>query len=314
VPASNGRSRAVAWKIFRVFVLAAAMFTCYGVNANAATYATPEDAISALVDATRTGNPDAMLAVLGKGAKGLVESGDPVADRTALEKFNAEYAESSKLTRPDEKTAMLSIGKDDWPFPIPVVKTAKGWQFDVRKGADEIMNRRIGRNELAVMQVMRAYVDAQREYYSANPASQKLLQYAQKFSSTAGKRDGLYYPTAAGEPPSPLGELFAHARAAGYKPGESAQPVPYYGYYYRMLTGQGRNAPGGAYDYVVRGQMIGGFALIAYPAKYGNSGVMTFIVNQDGVVYQKNLGPKTPARAARITRFDPDDSWKRESN
>lgn len=278
------------------------------------TFSSPEDAVAALVAATRAEDNKALLAVLGQNAKSIVQSGDPVADRAGRERFNKSFDEANKLERQGDDKATLSVGKDNWPFPIPVVKKAKGWQFDAKQGEEEILNRRIGRNELAVIQVVQAYVDAQREYYTADPDKDKLLQYAQKFGSTKGKRDGLYYPTAAGEPPSPLGSLVARARAAGYKPGEGPKPAPYYGYYYRILKAQGKHAPGGAYDYVVRGNMIGGFALVAYPAKYANSGVMSFIVNQDGVVYQKDLGPNTASIASRMTKFDPDESWKRLSN
>lgn len=275
------------------------------------TFESPEKAVDGLIAAARAQDTRALLAVLGPAAQKIVQSGDAVADRAALERFARSYEEANKLDRSGDDKASLSVGKDEWPFPIPVVKTAKGWQFDAKQGQEEIVNRRIGRNELAVIQVVQAIVDAQREYYTADPDHDKLLQYAQKFTSTKGKRDGLYYPTAAGEPPSPLGSLVARARAEGYKHGESAKPVPYYGYYYRILKGQGPEAKGGAYDYVVRGKMIGGFAIVAYPATYRNSGVMTFIVNHDGVVYQKDLGPNTAAAAKKMSKFNPDESWKR---
>jgi hypothetical protein len=191
------------------------------------------------------------------------------------------------------------------------VKGKDGWRFDARQGREEVLNRRIGRNELSAAQAMLAYVDAQREYYLRNPRNDKLLHYAQKFDSAPGKRDGLYFPTRTGEKPSPLGPLFASAKAAGYTKDGDRMPDPYYGYRYRILKGQGPDAPGGAYDYVVQGRMIGGFALIAWPASYGSSGVMSFIVNHEGVVYEKDLGPNTAAAAAKITRFNPDRSWKR---
>ena len=196
-------------------------------------------------------------------------------------------------------------------MPIPMVKGKDGWRFDAKQGGEEVLNRRVGRNELSTVQVMLAYVDAQREYYLRNPRNDKLLHYAQKFGSVPGKRDGLYFPTKAGEAPSPLGPLFTKAKAAGYGKDEDGLPDPYYGYRYRILTRQGPDAPGGAYDYVVQGRMIGGFALIAWPASYGNSGVMIFIVNHEGVVYEKDLGPDTAAAAGKITRFNPDKTWKR---
>jgi hypothetical protein len=198
-------------------------------------------------------------------------------------------------------------------LPIPLVKEDAGWRFDTHAGKEEILNRRIGRNELAAIEVCRAYVDAQREYYLRNPGRDALHQYAQKFLSTKGKRDGLYWTTKDSEEPSPLGPLIARAQGRGYVKAKDVQgkPLPYYGYYYRLLKSQGADAPGGAYDYVMRGKMIDGFALVAYPANWGNSGVMTFIVNHDGIVYQKDLGPDTAAAARAITRFDPDSTWTR---
>jgi hypothetical protein len=190
------------------------------------------------------------------------------------------------------------------------VKERAGWRFDTAEGKEEILNRRIGRNELDVIQVCLAYVDAQREYYRRDPDGDSLLQYAQKFFSTKGKRDGLYWESTPGEEESPLGLLVAEARAEGYKEG-GGNPVPYHGYYYKILTGQGKDAPGGAYDYIVRGKMMGGFGMVAYPAQYGSSGITTFIVNHDGVVYQKDLGPKTAEIARSMTRFNPDKTWKK---
>jgi hypothetical protein len=191
------------------------------------------------------------------------------------------------------------VGKDNWPLPIPIVKDGAGWRFDTLAAKAEILNRRIGRNELSAIQAVQAYVDAQREYYLRNPQNDKLLHYAQRIISTQGKRDGLYYPTKSGEPPSPLGALFAGGRT-------------YHGYRYRILKQQGPDAPGGAYDYVAQGKMIGGFALVAYPASYGSSGVMTFLINHDGVVYEKDLGPDTAQSVQEITRFNPDKSWKQQ--
>ena len=274
------------------------------------TFSSPEDGMQAIAAAAKAHDSKALLAVLGSGAKGVVYSGDAVSDRAGRERFAQAYDEANKIETTGDK-AIITVGKDAWPFPIPLVKSAAGWRFDAKQGAEELLNRRIGHNELSVIQVVQAYVDAQREYYAANPAHDKLLHYAQKFASTKGKRDGLYYPTASGEPPSPLGALAARARAAGYKHNEGGKPVPYYGYYYRILTGQGPDAPGGAYDYVVRGKMMGGFALVAYPATYRNSGIMTFIVNQDGVVYQKDLGPSTATLAKKMTKFNPDTTWKK---
>lgn len=273
------------------------------------TFASPDEAVKALMAAVKAHDEKSMLAILGPGAKGVINSGDTVADRAGRERFAAAYDETSKLEMHGDTKAFLAVGKDAWPFPIPVVKWGDAWRFDAKSGAEEILNRRIGRNELSAIQALGAYVDAQREYYLANPAKDKLLQYAQKLVSTQGKRDGLYYPTKAGEAPSPLGALFDSRAAAGYKPADG-KPAPYYGYNYRILKAQGPDAKGGAYDYVAKGKMIGGFAMVAYPATYRNSGIMTFVVNQDGVVYEKDLGPDTAALAQKITKFNPDKSWK----
>jgi hypothetical protein len=204
-------------------------------------------------------------------------------------------------------THILFIGNEDWPFPIPLVNKGGQWQFDTSAGLDEILRRRVGRNELSAIQVSLAYVQAQNEYSSLDPAGLGRGVYAQRIISSPRKKDGLYWPSAEGEEPSPLGELAAQAAAEGYKPGST--PIPYHGYYYRILTRQGASAPGGAYDYLVKGKMIGGFALVAYPAEYGNSGITTFIVNQDGTVFQKDLGPNTTQLARKIESFTPDQTW-----
>ncbi|HET9734990.1 MAG TPA: DUF2950 domain-containing protein [Burkholderiales bacterium] len=297
-------------------ILAATLFAaCASPVALAAdkqkTFGTPEDAAKALGAASRAGDVKALESILGPGSANLIRSGDAVADRRGRERFAKAYEEASKVERQGDAKAILLIGKDDWPMPIPIVKGKDGWRFDARQGREEVLNRRVGRNELSAVQAMLAYVDAQREYYLRNPRGDKLLHYAQKFGSAPGKRDGLYFPTKAGEPPSPLGPLFAKAKAAGYGKDEDGLPDPYFGYRYRILKRQGPDATGGAYDYVVQGRMIGGFALVAWPASYGNSGVMTFIVNHEGVVYEKDLGPETAAAVGKITRFNPDKTWKR---
>jgi hypothetical protein len=298
-------------------LLLAAALSCVGVGPVALaaekqeTFSSPEDAAKALGAASRAGDVKALENILGPGSASLIRSGDSVADRRGRERFAQAYEEASKVERQGDAKAILLIGKDEWPMPIPIVKGKDGWRFDAKQGREEVLNRRVGRNELSAVQAMLAYVDAQREYYLRNPRGDKLLHYAQKFDSARGKRDGLYFPTKAGEAPSPLGPLFAKAKAAGYSKDEDGLPDPYFGYRYRILKAQGADAPGGAYDYVVQGRMIGGFALIAWPASYGNSGVMTFIVNHDGVVYEKNLGPGTATAAGKITRFNPDKTWKR---
>jgi Protein of unknown function (DUF2950) len=272
------------------------------------TFSSPEEGVKALIDAAKKNDTKGILEILGPEAKSIIESGDPVADRAAKERFVKSYDEGNKLVKSGDTTSILEVGKDDWPFPIPLVKENAGWRFDTKEGKEEIVNRRIGRNELDVIQVCLAVVDAEREYYQRDPDGDKLLQYAQKFISTKGKRDGLYWETKPNEQPSPLGPLVARARGEGYK-GADGKPIPYHGYYYKILTGQGKDAPDGAYDYLVRGKMMGGFGMVAYPAQYGSSGIMTFIVNHDGVVYQKDLGAKTASVAQSMTKFNPDKTW-----
>jgi hypothetical protein len=274
------------------------------------TYGSPEEAAKDLVAALKARDRKAAAAILGPGSREILDSGDKVVDRQAGERFVKAYDEANKLEKKGDK-AVLAVGKDAWPFPVPIVKSAAGWRFDMRQGREELLNRRIGRNELAVVQVLRAYVDAQREYYLRNPQNDKLLHYAQKFRSAEGKRDGLYYPVKAGEKPSPLGPLVSGARAEGYTKGKDGKPIAYHGYYYRILKAQGPDAPGGAYSYVAHGRMFGGFAAVAWPATYDNSGIFTFIVSHDGQVYQKDLGRDTATAVQKITRFNPDKTWAR---
>jgi hypothetical protein len=271
-------------------------------------FTTPEEAVSALVDAAKS-QDQTLLTVLGPDGKAVVSSGDPVADANARDNFVSAYDTKHALELEGDGSQTLIIGDDDWPFPIPLVNKDGKWQFDTKAGLDEILRRRIGRNELATIQVALAYVQAQNEYAALDPAGLGSHVYAQRIVSRPGKKDGLYWVTAEGEPPSPLGDLAAKASAEGYKAGQT--PIPYHGYYYRILTRQGPNAPGGAYDYLAKGKMIGGFALIAYPAQYGNSGIMTFMVNQDGTVFQKDLGLQTDQLARKIVSFDPDQTWTR---
>ncbi|MDR3469502.1 MAG: DUF2950 domain-containing protein [Xanthobacteraceae bacterium] len=275
------------------------------------TFATPSAAVDALVAANRGNRLGRLLRILGPGGAKLIHSGDPVEDRESRQRFVAAYDEAHKLERAGARKAILVVGAHEWPMPIPLVHGRAGWRFDTRSGEDEILNRRIGRNELSVIRVCRAYVAAQREYAAMKLGPGGTSEYAQHFMSMPDKRDGLYWPAAAGEQESPLGPQIAAARAAGYRPGTPhLRPRPYYGYYFHILTRQGADAPGGARDYVVDGHMTGGFALIAYPATHGDSGVMTFVVNQDGIVYEKNLGPDTAGIAGAITHYNPDGSWQ----
>lgn len=273
------------------------------------TFANPEQAIASLIAAIRAGNAGDLLKILGPAGKSLVSSGDSAADAQARSKFIAAFEDQNQIDKESDERVFLSVGKDDWTFPIPIVKHGDAWRFDSAAGAEEILDRRIGANELATIEVCRAYVDAQREYAEQDRNHDGFIEYAQKFLSDPGKRNGLYWPAESGEDESPIGPLMVAAQSEGYR-FESKGRTPYHGYFYRILTGQGAAARDGAYDYIINGHMIAGFALVAFPARYGVSGVMTFIVNHDGVVYQKDLGPDTDEIAAKMTLFDPDPSWK----
>jgi hypothetical protein len=277
-------------------------------------FSSPEEAVNALIDAIKRSDQKELIAILGRGSKALVSSGDKVVDREGRERFVKAYEEKNKLEGEGEGKVILHVGKDDWPFPIPLAKKGNSWFFNTKVGKEEIINRRIGRNELNAAQVCLAYADAQREYALGDRDGDGLLAYAESFVSETGKKNGLYWEAQPGEETSPLGPFVAAARdeGYGYAPRKSGdKPIPYHGYYYRILTAQGTNAPGGAYNYVVNGKMIGGFALVAYPARYGNSGIMTFITNQDGIIYQKNLGKDTRKTARAMRLFDPDKTWKK---
>jgi hypothetical protein len=275
-------------------------------------FSSPEKAVEAMVDAVKTNDIQSLLAIFGPGSRHIILSGDPVEDQKGHEWFLKHYEEKNRLEEASGKFT-LHVGNDDWPLPIPIVKAGNGWRFDTEAGKQEILARRIGKNELNAIQVCLAYVDAQREYAMRKAhQGEGLLEYAQKFESTPGKQDGLYWEAGEGQEQSPIGPLFAAARDQGYSGKHlGEEPEPYHGYFYRILTAQGKNALGGAQNYVVGGKMIGGFALIAYPAHYRASGVMTFIVNHDGVVYQKKLGKGTKKAARAIKAFDPDKTWTR---
>jgi hypothetical protein len=277
-----------------------------------AAYESPEQAGEALLAAARSGETSELLRVLGEGAQPVVESGDVVDDANTRSEFVDAYTTAHRWVSETPEVSTLIVGSDDWTFPFPLVNEDDGWRFDTSIGIEEILDRRIGENELAAIQASLAYVDAQREFYWSNPDGAPVLHYARNLVSTPGKKDGLFWESADDEAPSPLGELFASARSEGYLLDGTARPVPYYGYHFRMLTSQGEHAAGGAYDYIVGDRMIGGFGLVAYPAERGTSGVMTFIVNHDGVVYSKDLGDDTSKLATEMTRFDPDETWKRE--
>jgi len=273
-------------------------------------FASPNAAIDKLVAAVRADDVAQLRALFGPAGLQDVDAGDPVANQAQRQKFIAAYDAKHAIDVKGD-TATLSIGADDWPFPIPLKHAPQGWSFDVAAGREEILDRRIGANELYTQQVVLAYVDAQNEYFQGLHDGNKVHVFAQHLLSSPGKQDGLYWPTEAGQSQSPLGPLIAEARAGGYRPGESARPQPYHGYDFHGLSGQGPHAAGGAYDYVVKGKMLGGFALVAWPSHWGSTGVKTFVVNQDGEVYQKDLGPTTATIARGLTRFDPDATWQK---
>jgi Protein of unknown function (DUF2950) len=270
-------------------------------------FKTADEAADALVSAARTDDRKGLLTVLGRDGADIVSSGDPVADASARNRVVEAYDAKHQVVMEGADKAVLIIGREDWPFPIPLVRKDGTWRFDTAAGREEILYRRIGRNELNAIETCLAYVDAQQEYAERGIAGNGV--YAQRIVSRPGKTDGLYWPAQSSADESPLGELAASAAAEGYRAGQ--QRAPYHGYYYKVLTRQGPNAPGGALDYVVRGNMIGGFALVAYPAEYRNSGVMTFLVNHQGNVYEKDLGPDTARIAAGMTAFNPDNTWRR---
>ena len=293
-------------------------------------YATPEDAAQALAAAAKAGDTKELLTILGPKAAPLARSGDAQTEGAERAAFASAYEKKHELVAPQPEQAggeqakrpakgkanarelrILEIGENNWPFPIPLVRDPKNgrWFFDTAAGMQELLDRRIGNNELSAIQVCLAYVDAQNDYYRLNPEKAPVAHFAQKIASSPGKRDGLYWPAKEGEEKSPLGSLAASAEDAGKIRAEKPEAGTYHGYRYRVLTAQGANAVHGAYSYVENGLMFGGFALLAYPETYGVTGVMSFMVNQDGTVFEKNLGKSTASLAKRITVFNPDRSW-----
>jgi hypothetical protein len=283
-----------------------------GCATGGARFLTPESARDALITALRADDTERLRAVLGPGSAEVVSSGDIVADRQARADFIEAYSKKNALIVAPDGSRTLEVGPEDWPMPIPIVRCGNGWRFDTRAGKDELINRRIGRNELSAIQACRAVVDAQKEYAGKDHDGDGSLEYARRFISEPGTRNGLFWKTGEHEPPSPLGELAAEAAAEGYTSQRSgaANRRPYHGYHFRMLTSQGPNAPGGKKSYLSGENLTGGFAVVAWPAVYGNSGIMTFIVNHHGVVFERDLGRRTDRIASRLAAYDPDENWQ----
>lgn len=277
------------------------------------TFTSPDDAVNALVVAMRSHDNNQLRRILGPESEDLLSSGDQITDQQTQERFLEAYDQKHQIVINADGSATVDVGNKDWPMPIPIVQDDKSqtWTFDTAAGKDEIINRRIGRNELDVIQVCKAICDAQTEYARRDPNNDGVPEYARDFISDPGTKNGLYWETNEGETPSPLGPFVAEAEEQGYSSSSHPddQPRPYHGYFYRILTSQGSNAPGGEMDYVLNGKLIGGFAVVAWPADYGNSGIMTFIANYTGDVYQKDLGEDTDKVARSMSSYDPGPGW-----
>ena len=293
-------------------ILAAVLLTaCFPIRSVAQqpgqkTFSSPEDASNAFFTAVQSNDEKVMLDILGPEGKHIVSSGDETEDAQSRANFVQRYQQMHRLVKEPDGTTVLYIGAENWPTPIPLVNNGHSWYFDAEAGKNEILYRRVGRNELSAINVCQELVAAGKEYYSSQHN-----EYPQKILSDEGQHNGLYWKSAAGEPRSPVGPLVAAAVTEGYAPSRSGAPTPYRGYYYHILTRQGENAPGGAKDYIVSGKMVEGFAFVAYPAEYRSSGVMTFIVNEDGAVYQKDLGKETDVLAKAMKEYNPDSSWQK---
>jgi hypothetical protein len=296
---------------FRLLGASAALLLSAQALAEQASYATPEEAAQALINAVADPGMEALRTVLGPQADEL-SSGDPVADEADREDFIEAAVTAAGIEQEEgvDNIATLVIGEDDWPFAIPLVKENNQWRFDMDAGLEELYARRIGRNELHAIAVLQEIVDAQREYYAVDRDGDSVLEYATRLGSSEGEKDGLFWPATDGQEESPLGPLISEAVAEGYEKSKDGNPVPYHGYYYRMLGEQGQHASGGAMQYAEEGNAVGGFAVVAYPAEYGNSGIMSFMVNQDGIVFDKDLGEETEKVVQSISVYDPDMSWE----
>ena len=277
-------------------------------TAEAQRFASPEEAAKALIEATRANDMNRLTAIFG-GNSDLLSSGDAVADKNVRDAFVALADQKVGFEKSGDRQTILQVGPENWPFPIPIVSDGGGWMFDAEQGKEEIINSRIGRNELSVLEVMTTYVEAQAEYANVDRNGNGVSEYEQKIRSTPGQFDGLFWEASAAGP-SPLGPLVAEARGEGYSVEQSDKPTPYHGYYYRILTRQGSEAPGGKYDYIINGNMIAGFGLVAFPAEYGSSGIMSFIVNHQGKIHEKDLGPETASIAGAMEEYNPDSTWE----
>lgn len=274
------------------------------------TFASPLEAVNALVDAARSGDPALLVPLLGLQATDIISSGDLGVAKQVLADFVKAYGEKHSLSVEGQGFELLQVGRGNWPFPFPIVRDGNIWYFDIDRGNEEILDRRVGRNELGAIAVCEGYVQSQIEFASKGPDGNSSGVYAQRFHSDLGKRDGLYWATSKGEPESPMGPLVAGAAIEKSSQQSTGDPAPYYGYFYMILTAQGQDAPGGAKNYILDGKLTGGFALVAYPAQYRSSGVMTFVVNQDGVVYQQDLGEQTSDLASKMIAYNPDSLWR----
>ena len=309
----NSLKRFLQFATRRTLVLALATIAPLALRAaeTGRTFATPEEGVSALAAAVSAHDTNALRAIFGPEAENL-DNVDRVQATNDMNEFTSAFNQTNRLAHESDSKCVLELGDGFWPFPVPLVKQDSRWHFDTKAGEEELLDRRIGRNELHTLESVRAYVEAQREYASKDRDGSEVLKYAQKFRSSPGKKDGLYWPEDLDGEVSPLGPLVAEAQAQGYRqaaPEEGLQPQPFHGYFFKVLTRQGKAAPGGKYNYIINGNMIAGFALVAWPADYGESGVMTFIVNQQGRVYQKDLGEKTAKIAAAMKEYNPDKTW-----
>jgi hypothetical protein len=292
--------------------VAAVILGCAGSTYSQQLFDNPDEAVKALKKAAAAKDSPALSTLFGPRVRDLL-SGDPVADRNAFNEFAENMSKSTKLRQLDAGTYILEIGDYNWPFAAPIVKSGNQWKFDADAGADELLNRRIGSNEIDAIYACQAYALAQYDYFNNGDwDGDQVSEYAQKIASSKGTKDGLFWEkTDETDPDSPLGQLFAYAASEGYtgKTGTTRTAAPFHGYYYKVLYRQGPSAPGGRFGYIINGNMIAGFALVAYPATYGNSGVMTFVVNQEGRVYEKDLGPNTKALAEAMVEYNPDVTW-----